>query len=200
MTNETRNLIERVERLERQNRSLKRVGLSLLLLLSAIGLMGQAQKNKKVEAERFVLLDEQGRERADLSIRSKGVALVFLDEGGHKQMSLSSLTDTAGHGHASLALGEGAVGARYTLGGSNGDEWVKISDGGLFLAGKDTTRIVLSASGFEGPSIEVVDSQGYSAELGVSSRDFPSTGERQKSSAASLVLIGKDRAVLWSAP
>jgi hypothetical protein len=197
---EVRAILVRLEKVEKENRMLKRFGLVVISLMSLVGATGQTRTSRTVEAERFVLKDDRGRERADLSVSSKGVALVFRDEAGRKQMTLNSLTSKAGLGHAWLALGEGAVDARYTLAGKARDEWATISEGGLFLAGQETARIVISASGTPGPSIEVVDSQGYAADLGVNRLEFPMVGKTRKASAASLVLLGKDRTVLWSAP
>ena len=51
-----------------------------------------------------------------------------------------------------------------------------------------------------GPFIVANDSEGFSAELGSTSLVTTRTGEQHKSSAASLVLFGKDGKVLWSAP
>jgi hypothetical protein len=194
-------LAERLEKVERENRRFRIVG-TVLVLSVLVFLFGAAETGKRsIAANEFILQDNHGNTRARLSVDSKQhVALTFLDEGGHEQMSLASMNDTRGHGHASLALGEGAVKARLVLAATDPDEFVTISDGGVFLAGRDTARIVLSASGVDSPSIEIADSKGYATELGVNTVSHPTSGEHQRSSAASLVLVGKDRAVLWSAP
>jgi hypothetical protein len=153
-----------------------------------------------VNANEFVLQDDQGRTRAKLSIDSKKVALVFFDETGLQQLSLTSMKDNSGHGHASLALGERAVSSYLVLAGSDPNEWATISDGGVFLSGKGTGSIVISNSGPTSPSVSIMDSQGYSTELGVTQTTNPATGTVQKSSAASIGLVGKDHKVLWSAP
>lgn len=90
-----------------------------------------------------------------------------------------------------MPLGEGAATGRFILAGSSKEDWTTISDGGVFLAGKGTTRVVLSASGPDSPGIE-----SYSTQVGVTLGSYPATGETQKSSAASLALLGKDQAVL----
>jgi hypothetical protein len=197
MKSQLEEVLSRLERLERQNRRFRIAGALLVVLFAVAFLTGAAQTGRHtLTANEFILQDDQGRTRADLSISSKSVALIFLDESGRKQMSL----ETGAHGHAWLALGEGAVGARYVLAGTTRDEWATISDGGLFLAGKGTTRVVISTSGPSSPSIEVADSQGYASEIGVTERVQPATGKTEKSSAASLVLLGKDQGVLWAAP
>jgi hypothetical protein len=193
-------ILSRLERLEQENKVFRFAGM-LLLPIAILLFTGAAQTGPHALAtNELILQDEQGHTRARLSVVSKGVELIFLDEAGRKQMALTSQSDALGRGHASLKLGEKAVTARYSLAGTSQDEWATVSDGGLFFAGKNTTRVVLSASGPDSPSIEVADSQGYAAKIGVTERDYPATGETHKSSAASLVLLGKDQSVLWSAP
>jgi hypothetical protein len=52
----------------------------------------------------------------------------------------------------------------------------------------------------EGPYVRLSDSNGFATQIGSTDLVTPSTGERHKTSAASLVLFGKDDTVLWSAP
>src|SRR5947207_11253838 len=51
-----------------------------------------------------------------------------------------------------------------------------------------------------GPRIAVTDKEGYSLNLGRVDVEFPGTGQNERTSAASLVLFGKDKKVMWSAP
>jgi hypothetical protein len=188
----------RLEKLEKENKALRILGVVFFTLTF---LTGASQTGRHTLAANEILLqDDHGRTRATLSADSKKVAFLFLDESGHAQMSLTSLNDNSGHGHASLALGERAVNARLVLAGSDPDEWTTVSDGGVFLSGRGTASIVLSNSGPFSPSVEIMDSQGYSTDMGVSQLANRATGGVQKSSAASLALVGKDRRVLWSAP
>ena len=53
----------RLEKVERENRRIKRVGLAVLLFASLTVLMGQARSPRTIEAEQFVLRDVHGRER-----------------------------------------------------------------------------------------------------------------------------------------
>jgi hypothetical protein len=80
------------------------------------------------------------------------------------------------------------------------DDFAMISAAGVSLFGKGQTRIMLSASGPDSPSLEVADSQGYATQLGVSKLQNFATGRMQNTSAASLILLDKDRNVIWSAP
>ena len=52
----------------------------------------------------------------------------------------------------------------------------------------------------EGPSLQLIDKEGFQAALGMSSLATIKTGEKRRSSAASVILFGKDEKVLWSAP
>jgi hypothetical protein len=52
----------------------------------------------------------------------------------------------------------------------------------------------------ESPSIVVEDREGYSSILGQSDLVVPATGKKEHTPAASLVLLGKDKKVMWSAP
>jgi len=201
MKSQQGDVLSRLDKLESENKVFRRTAALLMLFIVVLLLLGATQiANRTVKGNEFLLQDDQGRTRARLSVDSKNVALVFQDESGHKQMLLTGRNDTQGRGHGSLALGEGAIGRRYELAGLDKEDWATISDGGVFLAGKGDTRIVISASGPTSPSIEVADSQGFASEIGVNSSIEPTTGKKLKSSAASLVLVGKDQSVLWTAP
>jgi hypothetical protein len=49
-------------------------------------------------------------------------------------------------------------------------------------------------------NVGLFDENGFEAELGRTDLVTPRTGETQKRSAASLVLFGKDKNVIWKAP
>ena len=66
MTSEVDNLVQRVARLERQNRQLKVVGLGIALGMAASLLTGAVKAPRTVEAERIVILDSHGRARITL--------------------------------------------------------------------------------------------------------------------------------------
>jgi hypothetical protein len=82
-TMELNGIVARLERVEKENRRLKQSGIVILLGACALVLMGQAQSHRVLEAEKFVLLDNAGRHRAELAMggaeRNKPM-LTFLDE------------------------------------------------------------------------------------------------------------------------
>ena len=61
------NMVQRLDRLERENRRLKLLGSLVLIGIATLLLMGQAKPNrvaKVIEAEKFILRDSSGSERA----------------------------------------------------------------------------------------------------------------------------------------
>src|SRR5260370_37432303 len=65
-----------------------------------------------------------------------------------------------------------------------------------------STRPTFSLSGSEGegPSIILSDKEGYSMSLGSMDLVIPRTGEKSRTSAASIHLSGRDNKILWQAP
>ena len=56
-TSELTTVMNRLERLEKQNRRIKQIGALALILLGSVFLMGQASPPRTVEANEFVLKD-----------------------------------------------------------------------------------------------------------------------------------------------
>ena len=107
-------LTRRLDRLERENRRLKRWGSLALIGLVSLIFMGQIASSapKVVEGKSFILRDTKGRLRAKLGMsRERLAGLVLLDEAGTPSASLSTasdgkstleLLDKAGHERAML--------------------------------------------------------------------------------------------------
>ncbi len=88
------NLVERLERVERQNRRMKRIGIAGFLCIGAVFLVG-AQGNKpevleEVRAKRFVVIDDNGRERTVLSATADACSFLMSDENGKPRVTLSA--------------------------------------------------------------------------------------------------------------
>ena len=78
-------IADRLERVEKENQRLKRIGLVLLLALSALVLMGQAGTGRTMEAEKFILRDQAGKMRAELDMDQSGApGLTFYDKTGER--------------------------------------------------------------------------------------------------------------------
>jgi hypothetical protein len=77
-------LARRLDRVERENRRLKRTGVVALAVIAAVMLMGQATESKVakvVEAEKFVLRDAKGEKSADLEVKSDGSVMLGIGRG-----------------------------------------------------------------------------------------------------------------------
>jgi hypothetical protein len=107
----------RLERLERQNRWMKRAGAAILVLVGAVALMGGQPQDKTGEPDKLVLRDDKGNERAWLGMGKDGPVLRFRDEGGKERLWLGLVKDTPGLAfydeqgkrRAALSTGRGVV-------------------------------------------------------------------------------------------
>ena len=83
-------VLERLEKLEKQNRTLKRVGMLVLALFGLVLLMGQTLPGRRIiEAEGFILRDATGKMRAALGISEGAPHLSLLDEEGTARIFLT---------------------------------------------------------------------------------------------------------------
>jgi hypothetical protein len=120
-------LEQRVERLERENRWLKRAGIVALAVIGAVVLMGQTT-GRLVDAEKFILRDWEGRKRAELMTISSGAYLGLDGPDGKTRITLAVLDEPI------LTLygqGEGAGAIRVLLGVNDVDSpYLKLLDKG----------------------------------------------------------------------
>lgn len=188
MNPEFQSIVERLEKVEKQNRRMKRAGLAVLLGCVGILTMGRARPSHTVEADRFLVRDSAGRIRVEIADSPTGPALRFLSSDGKEQASLSGAElsvsgPSTASGRPTLVL----TGIGLTLLDTKGNE---ISLGGVL----NPDRPELA------PGIFVADAQGFKAALGVGSLVTTETDETHTTSAASLRLFGKDGKVFWSTP
>lgn len=207
-TNQARDAIEvRLERLETQNRRMKRGGLVCLVLFASIGLMAQTRSKKRhaparkpapapevpknIEAESFTLKDSAGRVRAELAMSGTGPSLKLLDQNGAALVTVSVndgapggpfllLSDPAHHAGVSMSALQGA-GSELSLTGEKENAQVHIG----------VTK--------DGTALELFDQDGNSTDMG-NGMQTSRNGKLKKTTAASIMLFNKDRKVLWSAP
>lgn len=166
-------LVKRVDRLEQENRFLKRVGLATLGSIAAIVLMGQALPTtvpKLVEAERFMVRDTAGKPRATLGLLPDGSpSLNLIDTDGNIRMAVGMKTD----GSPSLNLYDKS----------------------------QTNRAVLATLPDGSPALVLFNKAGETQALLGS--NFPLRMEPEDTMsrpASSLVLFDKDGKVIWKAP
>ena len=89
----------RLERLEAENRRLKRIGAASVLVVGAIILMGQATPKKgppvAIEAQAFVLVDGLGTERGRLAVTKGGEVLTLRGRAGSALVLETTATSTS---------------------------------------------------------------------------------------------------------
>jgi hypothetical protein len=188
----------RLIRLERQNRRLKQMGAAALIVAASMILMGQASQKKTVEANEFILRDNSGKVRASLSLKL------------NTSIAQLVLFDSEGTPRAQLDSGVAAFGGNLSLTDAHGKDRVMVS--AMDLGDRKMTLVLDPVSvgfndsegnpkaAFASNQLYLSDSQGFSAQMGVSNLVTPHTGETHQTSAASLVLFDKDQHVIWKAP
>jgi len=139
-------ILARLEKVERQNRNLKRAGMAVALLVAMVFIMGQAKPDRDIQVD---------------SVKARQI--------------YADMITLSGPGGATTLLTPG-----------------------FLMVGMDKDLVIINTS--EGPSLNLIDKEGFEADLGNSSLVTVKTGEKHQTSAASVVLFGKDRKVLWSAP
>jgi hypothetical protein len=172
--------MSRLERVEKENRRMKQAALGVVVIVCSVFLMGQVRPNRTIEAQRFVVKDSNGKVRAAFGMEDndpKGATLAI--------------------GSAGLTVaGEEE---RYTVYLHGGDiAW-------LILSSKESTDYINARVGppdnsLPSPQLSVGDRDGYSTDIGHTDLVTTRTGEKHHTSAASVVMIGKDKKTLWSAP
>ncbi len=207
-------LLSRVERLEKQNRRLKEGALAFVLAIASVGLMAQtkqkpptstsSQKPKPraaapapaptgptaIEAQGFILKDSNGHVRAELGLTGSTPSLKFKDENGSALVTLALNSDAPGgpmlllsdpQHHASVALSV-----------------LEHAGPQLALTGERADIQLHMGVAPEGTTLELSDKDGFTTSIG--SGVVAKNGQAKQTSAASIVLYGKQRKVLWSVP
>lgn len=203
-------LLSRVERLEKQNRRLKQGALVCLLAIASVALLAQtkqttpstAQKRRApapapaptgptaVEAQAFILKDSNGRVRAELGLTGSTPSLKFKDESGSALVTLALNSDAPGgpmlllsdpQHHASVALSV-----------------LEHAGPQLALTGERADIQLHMGVAPDGTTLELSDKDGFTTSIG--SGVVAKNGQAKQTSAASIVLYGKQRKLLWSVP
>ncbi len=84
-------MVHRLERLERENRRIKRIGAAAFFGIAALFVMGQTKPDiaKVIDAEKFVVRDTSGAVRAVLGVNPDGnMGLEVRDRGGKAGVAL----------------------------------------------------------------------------------------------------------------
>ncbi len=175
---------------------------------------GQVRAELKTDEDsspRLVLFDAHGGGRAWLDLSKKGEpALRFWDASGKPLLELSTAVDRP---RLTLFSPQGNDGLTVWTAKEGGSGLVMYGPEGLRVGLTDKQgkpfAIAFESNGepktirewnLEGPTLELVDPQRWSARFGVSGFMSESTGETSKTSAASIILLDKDKRVIWRAP
>lgn len=124
-----------------------------------------------------------------LALHNGGPQLALFDAEGKTRVTLAVSSD----GQPGLALADSNGKLRAGL--------ILVDDGPTLLlaAANERAKATLEAPA-EGPKLSLSDENGFETAIGITDLLTPTTGEKHRTSAASIVLFGKDKKVLWSAP
>jgi hypothetical protein len=128
--------------------------------------------------------------RAGLAVQNGTPGLDLFDESGSTQATLAArptgsslrLRNPAGKEISTLWVDSSVGGSSFNMSGSAGSLSVNL--------GEDAG----------GPGLEITDNEGFSTVLGRRDLVVAGTGRKERKPAASLLLLGKNQKVLWSAP
>jgi len=222
----TDQLLQRVERLESQNRKMKTAIVALSLCLLALLTMAQTSSRKsengkgRIEAREIVLVD--GTARAKLTADS----LVFSGPSEAEKTTVSAsgvsmsgryaaeITRTglifSREGMPRFDISVGEIGAALAfknasgLTGTMADESTLVLMNNVGVLSMRPEHLFLQkgeAEAFLTPSsLKLRDTDRFKAILGNADQSKSKTGDKPGRSAASVTLVGKDDAVLWQAP
>jgi len=195
----------RLNALERQNRRLRlalcALALPLAVLLGA-GFHGRQSAavsippSPEVQAQRFVLVDSSGHEKAVLGLGPNGPFLHFLG-------SDAGVTPLSVDGSGVVVRGSSGLAAALDAGGVELDA----SAGHAELKAQSLTMQPSSSSASVrlqvqqgAPSLVLQDAGGSLAAVGVHSFAASRSALARRTSAASIALVSSDHRILWSAP
>lgn len=213
MPREESTIAARLEALERQNRRMKRIAALVIAITASLLFMGQTAANRTVEASVFKLVDGTGKTRAlwaiddadgtpaFLLLDSKGSirAMLSLDKYDSPQLSLNNAPQSI-ELRIPTALDKAANGNLQPSGGAQAELTFKRDDKALMtLFGQRFGGVGLTMAGAS-PFVSLTDQAGFQALLGSVEIKTPRTGATNRTSAASLILNGKDEKVIWKAP
>ncbi|MFQ5852935.1 MAG: hypothetical protein ACE5JU_20435 [Candidatus Binatia bacterium] len=194
-------LARRLDRVERENRRLKRAGVVALAVIGAVVLMGQATGSKVVEAENFTVRDASGRVRAELRMESLtggwSPRLKFYDDDGKLRAVLGLVGNDATELRFFKRNGKQRAGLSVWESKQHGGDWSRL----VFFDRNGNPRIDLGVQDDNPPYLLLRDTaQRTRTVLGGVSLETAQTGVVERRPESSLVLFGKDGKTIWSAP
>jgi hypothetical protein len=212
---------KRLERLERDNRRLKRVAAAGIALAAALGVIYAVScssnrnslvvksRAEKIAAREFDVVDSAGKVRIQMAVNCLPATncwptIKMFDQDGKPGTSIGAGTLTVsseqeeasllgGHLQFSVAAKGSAPHVTAELGSGTG------GGGLLSLTGRDGGYVVANANS---PSIELKDSQGYMMDLGAVDLTAVVSGQTSQTTADSIVMFASDKKhhLIWRAP
>ncbi len=141
---------ERLEKLERQNRWMKCVGLAGIALVGCLFLMAQVPPaNGTIEEQEFVLRDKAGNVRGRLGMNEAGPGLSIYDATGIDRVGLR-----AGEDGPVLVLRSGKNKIQAQLAVVEGIPWLSLFDA------TERERAILVVNDVKGPILTLYDAKG----------------------------------------
>jgi len=202
-------LARRLEKLERDNRRHKRSWMGVLVLLAALGgIYAEQPIPTVIKAHVFELTDSAGKVRIEM----KPGEIRFFDDQGVPRVAMGI---SSGEPLLLLEGKSGTVGLDTTSRLGTPGVWLLdakgklraamqiVGDGSMIrLSGSDGEGHVTLSQFPDGPLISLADAQGFDMDLGRTAIGSPITGASEHTSAASIVMFGKDKLhrVIWKAP
>jgi len=192
---DSQDISARLERLERENHRMKKIGSIAVIFASVLFISAQSKTYKVVEANEFHLVDASDKVRAKLAMTTEV----------QKDIPNLSFYDAEGHSRIYIAASEGQ--SRIQLNDSQRSRFSAMWVGSPGISGSGVSvdapvgvfRVILDGV-IEGPQLKLEDKEGYATVIGKTDLEFSNTGKKEQPPAASLVLLNKDKKVLWSAP
>ncbi|MEJ2008651.1 MAG: hypothetical protein P8Z30_10940 [Acidobacteriota bacterium] len=214
-------LARRLEKLERDNRRLKRLsgaGLALIVTAAVAYAVSCSSTPKtvdirsssgKITAREFDVVDSSGKVRAQIAVNCTAAAgcqpqIQLFDQNGQPRTSISAgkLTVSGGKEEASLLGGH----LQFRAGPKGGSPRVTAelgsgsAGGGLLsLSGSGTSSIRVDSNS---PGVEIEDSQGYIMNLGAVDLTTVNSGQTSPTTADSIVMFANDKEhhLIWRVP
>jgi hypothetical protein len=190
-TQELRTIMLRLGKLEKQNRRLKWTGVAIaaaFLALSGVGLISQASPpHGVIEAQKVIFKDANGNVRGWIGVFGKGSELMLGNDQAQPMMRLLVSSD------ASDLHFFGSQNSGMNLGVDSGDPAVSM----VGAAANGGAGIAFTKGG---PNLTLKDRAGFSTIVGVTELEPSAEAGMNHRSAASIVLLDKNKKMIWQAP
>lgn len=207
-------IVERLGRLERENRRLKRFtagGLALVVLFSGYAALHSRTQvpGERVMTHELDVMDSSGKVRIKMDVQCLSAnncwpEINLLNKGGKQRTGIGAgtLNISGDKGEVELLdnvlqfsndFKQAVPGVTARLEGDSE------RGGALWLFGRDSAYAFVNSNP---PTIEVQDSKGFMMDLGTADLATVRTGETSRTSAASIVMFRNDKKgqVIWRAP